>query len=72
MENDNLVFLREMNVCVCSGWAQVAFLLTELFFVSVQEFEADVSRSDPEGECLLSYSHLHHSLFQWITIVTRE
>ncbi len=35
-------------VCVCvfslpgSGWAQVAFLLTELFFVSVQEFEADV------------------------------
>lgn len=51
MENDNLIFLRELKVCVCvcwlmkfslpgSGSAQVAFLLTELFFVSVQEFEA--------------------------------
>lgn len=30
------------------------------------------SCSDLEGECLLSYSHLHHSLFQWITIVMSE
>ncbi len=41
-------FVYVCGVCVCvfslpgSGWAQVAFLLTELFFVSVQEFEADV------------------------------